>query len=289
MFMTIKKAPSILFHSGLGNQLFQWALFHTLRTKGESVRPGFVPALLSDSRKLQVASLLSSQGYTLIQFSDFEYRFKRKLSSLLKNSRFLRERYLDYSQQPFTIPSTFDLKKARTIFGYFQQVSFIEKNLNLIIPPIEKYLESISLPLGLENEPYNIIHVRGGDLLSASNKIKYGVLSLDYYASLSINAEYKTLIVTDDVDYAEQVLKVVHANEILGPESLNEWQAFKLMSMARHLYCANSTLSLWASLLVLEKLNEAYLPRPFFRDVTFDKKEALHLSRAHSVQSEFQD
>lgn len=287
MFVTTKKVPIILFHSGLGNQLFQWALFHTLRTKGEEVRPGFVPALLSDSRKLQVASLLSSQGYTLIKFSNLEYRFERNLSSLLKNSRFLMKRYLDFSQQPFTIPSAFDLKKARTIFGYFQRVSFIEKNLYLILPPIEKYLESISLPLGLENEPYNIVHVRGGDLLSASNKIKYGVLSLDYYASLRINTEYKTLIVTDDVDYAEQVSKVVHASEILGPESLNEWQAFKLMSVARHLYCANSTLSLWASLLVLEKHNEAHLPRPFFRDATFDKEEALNLSRANSIQSVF--
>ena len=289
MFMMIKKAPLILFHSGLGNQLFQWALFHTLRTKGESVRPGFVPSLFSDSRKLQIASLLTSQGYTLIKFSNFEYRFERKLSSLNKNSKFLMERYLDYSQQPFTIPSAFDLKKARTIFGYFQRVSFIEKNQSLIIPPLANYLDTISLPLGLKNEPYNIIHVRGGDLLSASNKIKYGVLSLDYYARLRINTDYRTLIVTDDIDYAEQVSKVVHADEILGPKSLNEWQAFKLMSLARHLYCANSTFSLWASLLVLEKHNEAYLPRPFFRDTTFDKEEALNLSRANSIQSVFLD
>lgn len=281
------KYPALIFHSGLGNQLFQWSAFVIAAKNGVSIRPVFVRSLLSKSRELQVESLLSSQGYAISEFNDLEFRLGRKISRSKIFSRYFQSKYIDLADNPFDLLNFEMVNRCRTILGYFQQVTYIEKNIDLIFPLIDNYLESITIPTIFYGIPLNIIHIRRGDLNSDSNKIKYGILSEKYYSNIDLDSDCVTYIVTDDVIYAEEISSRMKIAEILGPDKLDEWQAFKLMTMAKNLYSANSTLSLWAGILGQQKGNTLFLPDPFFRDENFDSSKALSPNGAKLLKSDF--
>jgi hypothetical protein len=59
------------------------------------------------------------------------------------------------------------------------------------------------------------------------------------------------------------------------------------MTMAKNLYSANSTLSLWAGILGQQKGNALFLPDPFFRDENFDILKALSPNGAKLLKSDF--
>jgi hypothetical protein len=279
--------PALIFHSGLGNQLFQWSAFVIAAKSGVPIRPAFVRSLLSKSRELQVESLLRSQGYEISEFSDLEFRLGRKIARSKFFSRYFQSKYLDLTNNPFELLDFGKINRCRSILGYFQQVKYIEKNIDLIFPLIDNYLRSITLPTNFYEIPLNVIHIRRGDLNSDSNKIKYGILSEKYYSNIDLDSDCVTYIVTDDVIYAEEISTRMKIAEILGPEKLDEWQAFKLMTMAKNLYSANSTLSLWAGILGQQKGNALFLPDPFFRDENFDILKALSPNGAKLLKSDF--
>ena len=279
--------PALIFHSGLGNQLFQWSAFVIAVKNGAPIRPAFVRSLLSNSRKLQVESLLSSHGYEISEFNDLEFRLSRKIARSKIFSRYFESKYLDLTSNPFELLNPEKINGCRSILGYFQQVTYIEKNIDMIFPIIDNYLGSIALPTNFHGIPLNIIHIRRGDLNSDSNKIKYGILSEKYYSNINLDSDCLTYIVTDDVTYAEEISSRMKIAEILGPDKLDEWQAFKLMTMAKNLYSANSTLSLWAGIFGQQKGNTLFLPDPFFRDGNFDCSKALSPKGAKLLKSDF--
>jgi hypothetical protein len=281
--------PALIFHSGLGNQLFQWSAFVIAAKNGVSIRPVFVRSLLSKSRALQVESLLSSQGYEISEFNDLEFRLGRKISRGKIFAKYFQSKYIDLTNKPFELLNFAKIKRCRSILGYFQQVAYIEKNIDLIFPLIDNFLGSITLPTHFYGTPLNIIHIRRGDLNSDSNKIKYGILSEKYYSNIDLDSDCVTYIVTDDVVYAKEISTRMKIAEILGPDKLDEWQAFKLMTMAKNLYSANSTLSLWAGILGQQKGHTLLLPDPFFRDENFGSSEALSPNGARLLKSYFID
>lgn len=281
------EGPTLIFHSGLGNQLFQWASFVIAAKKGVKIKPGFVRSLLTESRKLQVESLLKSQGFEMTEFNDFEFKVGRKLAESDLLPKILKSKYLDLTSNPFELLDYLKIGASRSILGYFQNVKHLEENIDVIYPLLENYLGGIELPENFCGELFNIVHIRRGDLNSESNKAKYGILSANYYSNLDLDSSYASYIVTDDVAYAEEISKNMKIEKILGPDKLDEWQTFKLMAGAKNLYSANSTLSLWAGILVTQNGNSLYVPKPFFRDTNFDSSNSLSPSRANRLNSDF--
>jgi len=257
-------------------------------SKGFCISPAYTPSLISSDRPLQVSKLISDQGLSLERINKIEYESFVKLMEYFGRIRFFQERFLDYRDKPFAIPLEKELRDAFILTGYFQSFSFVQENSKAVIPFLTSYLNKISLPNPL-NRDTNVIHIRGGDLKNLENFNKYGVLGVNFYESLPIDYSLDTIIVTDDLERAQFIAKRIKVNSIIGPETLNPWQALKLMVDSTNLFAANSTLSLWASFLKLNKKGLAYVPNPIFRDRNFDANGSLSLPGVHQLLSQFQN
>ena len=290
--MSIKtsNAPKIIFHSGLGNQIFQWFFFKHLTLSGVPVEPGFVNTLLSESRKLQVRSLLEADGFTIKEISSRSFYVSTLLSRINRRHDFSYNPILDYRAFPFSTPEQERVLKSKMVLGYFQDINLVEKEVARVLPILESYLRSIERVVSLAPyKDYNLIHVRRGDLRTTANSKKYGILSRDYYVRLEIDNNYPTLVTTDDLEYANFLSDKMDVTRVYGPKELDVWQSLKLMSKARNLYCANSTLSLWASFLVLTRGGNVYCPYPFFRDAEMESAAAFRPKGAYLLPSSFSD
>lgn len=282
--------PKIIFHSGLGNQIFQWFFFKHLTLSGISVEPGYVSTLLSESRKLQVRSLLEADGFTIKEISSRSFYISSLMSRINRCHDFFSHPILDYRAFPFSTPEQERVLRSKMLLGYFQDISLVEKEATRVLPTLESYLQSIELVVNLAPyKDYNLVHVRRGDLQTTANSKKYGILSRDYYMRLEINNNYPTLVTTDDLEYANYISEKMNVARVYGPREINAWQTLKLMSKARNLYCANSTLSLWASFLVLALGGSVYCPYPFFRDAEMESAAAFRPKGAYLLPSSFSD
>ena len=280
---------SIVVHSGFGNQLFQWAYLNYLSSMNVSTRMTQLDVLKSSNRRVCIETLLNIQGLELCHSKGYAFRFANNFNGKFHPHSRCQSKSLNYSSRPFHYPSPEEVLGARTIFGYFQNVEMVNQVSEMMIPTIEAALEAVDLPREIRKlEDTQVIHIRRGDLAQEGNKLKYGVLDRDFYTSLPTQVQKGAIIVTDDLIYGEFVKESIGAKLVLGPESLDEWQTFKLMVNTSQLVSANSTFSWWAAYLRTKSRREVFIPNPFFRDTQFIVKGALTLPGAKMISSSFE-
>jgi hypothetical protein len=288
MQLTSRKSTRLVFHSGLGNQLFQWAYLQIMLSKGCSISPAYASSLISGDRPLQVSTLMRDQGLLVKKINKLEYQAWIRLIDNCGEKSYLHKKFLDYREKPFTIPLESELQAASVVTGYFQSFSFIREHSKHVIPILSEYLNNVSLPSSI-NFDANVIHIRGGDLKDPNNFKKYGVMGIKFYELLPIDSDLNTVIVTDDLERAQLIANRIKVDSIIGPDALDPWQTLKLMVNATNLFAANSTLSLWAAFLKVNRSGSVYIPCPLFRDRNFDANGSLNISGANNLPSHFQD
>ncbi len=288
MQLTARKSTRLVFHSGLGNQLFQWAYLQVMLSKGCRISPAYASSLISGDRPLQVSKLIRDQGLFVRKINKLEYQTWTRLIDNCGEKSFLHKKFLDYREKPFTIPLESELQAASVLTGYFQSFSFVREHSKHVIPILSEYLNNVSLPFSIDFD-VNLIHIRGGDLRDPKNFKKYGVMGIKFYELLPIDNHLKTVIVTDDLERARLIANRINVHSIIGPEALDPWQTLNLMVNATNLFAANSTLSLWAAFLKVNRSGSVYIPCPLFRDRDYDANGALNISGANYLPSHFQD
>lgn len=161
----------------------------------------------------------------------------------------------------------FEQPYANNIFGYFQDIYFLEQNKNELI----KLGQDIQNLYG--SAPTNIVvHYRKGDSGWAK---KY----LNYYAEIRelIKKESsEVIIVTDSLEDAKDFFSNISNVEII--QSKDALDDFKILLSSKKLYGAPSTFSWWAAH-SLDKNSEVILPRLFKKTlgVYIDKKKLTFL------------
>lgn len=287
MSLIVSKKPKLIFHSGLGNQLFQWAFFQVMLSKGTQISPAYVPALTSIDRPPQLYDLMKSQLLTLEKVSDFRYRSHSFLRKRFPSFGFSQTGFLDFRARPFDIPSEKEVRRASILTGYFQDFEYIQKHQEIVIPKLLNHIKKVPIP-DLELQNSNVIHVRGGDLKDPENFKKYGILGLEYYETLPLDRNLNTIIVTDDLERAELIAARIQVDQVIGPDQLDPWQALRIMVDSRNLYAANSTLSLWASFLRSSQHVVSFVPNPIFRDPDFDHFGSLSVGETNLLSAKFE-
>lgn len=155
--------------------------------------------------------------------------------------------------------------------GFFQHWKYVEFSWeNLKEDIIAKLERTIDISEELNLNPFKvIIHIRGGNSLDTSKSF----VNLDsrYYLNamklLEKSGETLTLskqdfiVVTDNVKYAKKICQnlEIPIGKILGPNEADAWQTIKLMSRAKMVISANSTLSWWGGFLASKLRNEIEL------------------------------
>ena len=74
------------------------------------------------------------------------------------------------------------------------------------------------------------------------------------------------LVITDDPEEAKQIFEGNSDVKIIGPTELDEWGCLSLMSGAKAVITANSTLSWWGGFLSFKNGGIMVIPNPWFAE-----------------------
>jgi hypothetical protein len=291
---------------GLGNQLFQYAYLHNyiFLDKNSSVelipeqitridRPFELGTLAESCSHLSVAKLDSSNS--TIPISRL-LRSKVRLLSFFANSLTSNHEGTELHEKrmfQFSQPQLSQMNLGLPLRGYFQHWKYVEEAWNLIEPELKESFSSLKSQSKIPHlqERETVIHIRGGDFKEHINS--FGALGADYYLR-ALNEIRKrsikigpVLVLTDDVEFAETLIPELNLSEYLvfGPDECSAWEALLLMSEAKYLVTANSTLSWWGAFLAYKSGSICVTPNPWHRNVPGNSQIALGYPGFLSVDS----
>jgi hypothetical protein len=289
----------IYIQGGLGNQLFQFSYAHL---SNETITIYKDPNPRSD-RPFDISGLIKSCSHVSkeIYTSSTLFNFMRKISvnSINKfhpkiKSFITKISKIENENLNFDLIPVYKHKNKILNIGYFQHWKYVEEAFTLFGPELNIYIKQVELPklIKINYDKTIIVHIRRGDYMS-SHKDTLGVLDTKYYAD-SIkgfrNDKFHILFLTDDFKAASIIVKGIGLTSvsIFGPESLTAWQSLKIMSEAKYLIAANSTLSWWGSFLSSESGGHCILPKPWFKNYFMKDMDAFYFPKAFMAPSVFE-
>lgn len=247
---------------GLGNQMFQYALYRALKKKGKTVKIDDVTGFVNDKLREPVL-----QGYGI----DYERATKDEVIALTdsKMDIFSRIRRKLTGRKTFRIdeesgrfdPNILELENAYLV-GYWQSEKYFadEAVQNEIKEAFEKRPQELmndtvswTLLQQIECCESVSLHVRRTDYVDAEHIQIHNICSEKYYKNAidKIRKEYPNamfFIFTDDKEWCKKHFKgrcfsVVELEE--GPKT--DIAEMMLMSKCKHHIIANSSFSWWAA------------------------------------------
>lgn len=262
----------ISFGCGLGNQMFEYAFYLSMKNAYPNVRikadVRYALPIEHNGYELERIFGIKMEESTLREVLKYsEYIPKKKRYFLLKVWRFIRKRlgrvkksfYLqrDYTEF-YSDVYKLDAEKNYYLLGiwgnekYFAKIGNILRN-DIFVFPIERLnCRSKEYKEMIESSQTSIsIHIRKGDFIQYENPI----LSRVYYEKAMkivceryINIRY--FIFSDDEMYARELLTGVdNVVFIDGNQGNDSWMDMYLMSICKHNIIANSSFSFWGAYL----------------------------------------
>jgi hypothetical protein len=261
---------------GLGNQMFQFALYKKIESMGKNVKLDLSPFNTYDLHN----------GFELDRIFPIEYKtISEKESKYYQNNSFLYKLYRKIINKNYYKEPAFNFNKnifelnAGYLDGYWQS----EKYFNDIRPLINS---SFKFKLNLD-ELNKItaksitscnsvsIHIRRGDYVTnpKAAELHGGICHERYYrdAINIIKGKVKDptfFVFSDDSDWVKSNIKIDSKNIIFidwnkGEKSYIDMQ---LMSLCQHNIIANSTFSWWAAWLNKNNNKIIIAPKKWFND-----------------------
>ena len=274
---------------GLGNQMFQYALYITLKTHGKCakictdhfewaisekrnlIQPHGKIFLIEDVFATKAIKATKSEARHLSSAGmDISTRLKRRMGFVKKTH---------YSEEVMGYPSIERLLSLDDVFldGYWQRFDYYETVENEIRRafrfrnPLIGKNKMLADQIG--DQDAVSIHVRRNDYLSVSG---YVVQNVEYYrnAMKRISEKYKNPVYycfSDDIDWCRKHLpfdrEVVFVDWNTGNFSYYDMQ---LMSLCKANIIANSTFSLWAAWLNNNTDKTVVRPKHYYIDEVAD-------------------
>lgn len=257
----------IFFNGGLGNQMFQYALYASLKNKGYNTTTDIG----------LIKKHIQHNGYEL-----------EKIFGIHSNSNFLDLflirciYYLNiWSPNIFTRIGKYLVKQFRIILitdktikidldkindynityfcGYFQSANYFNnlKNIYNIFHFKEEKISQQSKAILILIQQCNAvsIHVRRGDYLSEHNKNLFGGICTKEYYQKAIDIMCSKVdnpyffIFSNDIEWCKQNINLPHIHYVNCNKGKDSWQDMFLMSKCKHNIIANSTFSWWGAYL----------------------------------------
>lgn len=253
-------------NSGLGNQMFQFAFYLSLKDrfkndqikldtswyKEEKFHNGFELARIFnidyDCSTSQEYMLLSRSGYNLLS------RIKRRLLPK-KNSELIESKLQQFHYSPnlYGKPGEDNYYHGYwQSYKYFESISETIKDCYAFPPLTEKKNIAIDSFIKSNKGKTVSIHVRRGDYLN--NKSLGMVCSLDYYKNSILEMEKKIedpfyLIFSNDAKWCKENFKLSNVEFIDWNTGDSSFRDMQLMSLCCNNIIANSSFSWWGAFL----------------------------------------
>lgn len=289
----------ILIYAGLGNQLFQYAFFHYIKSnKKIDFRIDIVPNFKERAdRSFSLKGLLvecQHQDLIINQKINFYQKILMSFYDFISRTRILRHKFYFHETIEFKYnPKNLDrIHKHTFIKGYFQHWKYVDQIFHLIRPELENYFQTFELSYKILPSEFIGIHVRRGDNIYTLKTM--GSLSAEYYAEIIKSHKFPDLpivLFTDDIKGATDVIRKIKPEFILGPDDSTEWEALYLMSRSKLLIMANSTFSWWAGYIGKQsgRTERVFIPDPWFRNWTNPISDAFQFPGSVICKAKFLD
>jgi hypothetical protein len=252
---------------GLGNQLFVWAAAHELaQIYDQNVELFYhYPENGNEPRRFELQSLLENCEHGISAKNSKSTSFYMRVIDFMgkyPKSRALAIRILSIDEN--LDPCREIVRRTRIpriTRGFFQNDSLVERNRELLLPELEKTLDSIQ---GKNSRIKNgekskcAIHIRRGD--SVANKDTTGVLRIEYYSN-GINGYREVNIFSDDAKVFNLFQNNNGKYNFFSPTDMTTWETLKKISQSEVIFSANSTFSWWASKIAMWRYDSTvYFP-----------------------------
>lgn len=277
---------------GLGNQMFQYALYLQLKSLGKDVKIDDVSGFEQDRQRTPA---LAPFGITYEKASAKEiekmldasmlpwHRVRRKLCGRKRKSYFEEDKlfhpdvlsrddiYLEgYWQTEKYFQSVAEqTRSAYDIDRLLSYVRSMESTHNAGAAGTDTRYTDDYLQAITSGESVSV-HIRGGDYLTPENRALFGNICTEAYyreAMRQMKKKYpdcRFYLFTNDKDWAQETAGPFPAQDVtvveLPDASYRDYGEFVLMSRCRHNILANSSFSWWASYLNPNPDKTVYVP-----------------------------
>lgn len=243
---------------GLGNQMFEYALYLSMKARGKTVKIDDISDYqASDRRPRQLcvfdASYEKASREEVIELTDSSMdlfsRIRRKITG--RKDLSYREKDMEYDSLVFEKDPVYLTGNFQSE-AYFADIkdkvrnSFLFKNIS--VPEVyQKYQTAIDKTLSVS------VHIRRGDYLDPSHQGIYeGICTCEYYekAISFIQNRYPEAcfyLFTNDVEWTKKNLSGTGRTIVEGGSEETGYLDMYLMSRCRHNIIANSSFSWWGA------------------------------------------
>ena len=273
---------------GLGNQMFQYAMYKSLEKKGKLVK--------LDSKSFYETKK-EHNGYELERIfdikpnkptkEDLEKFDENNISTLLKIKRKLfGDKKFVYDTKEYVFNKDVYKLKNSYLNGYWQSIKYFEGIENDIKKDFrfKNQLDNKNLEILNEIENSNSISIliRRGDYMSPENYNMYGCIATPTYYKKAIKVieekvENPTFFVfSNDMDWVKKNIQINSRVFYIDINSGNgSYKDMQLMSNCKHNIIANSSFSWWGAWLNENKNKIVIAPKKWINreDVDSDKIE----------------
>ncbi len=247
----------IQFLGGLGNQMFQYAFYLSLKKRFKNVKAdisGFKNYSLHHGFELEDIFPITLDKANAFHANLYNKHKRGWLNRKIR--RMLGLKYVHYVEEKefFFDTDIYSDNHARYYEGYWQNEGYFQG--------VEEDLKndfSFRKPLkGLNMETANLIqgnnavsmHVRRGDYVGHS--LLGNICSQSYYQSAQNVIDLKVdnplyLVFSDDIDWCKQNLQIKNSKYIDWNTGKDSFLDMQLMSLCKHQIIANSSFSWWAA------------------------------------------
>lgn len=276
----MSKNSYILLQGGLGNQMFQYAFYLTLKQKNTNTKcDSSIVKIQNDHNGYELYNVFNIKTET----SKATYIITKVLNRLKPHkyiihliSTLFKIRLINDSIPSEYKPEILETNMESYYLGYWQSEKYF-KSISEIIKSTFTFnilrlsQESKSISEEIQNTISVSIHIRRGDYLSKKYENLYGGICTTEYYTKAINyilkkaPNCKFYIFSDDIKWVQENLYNLIANKTFVDfnKGENSWQDMYLMSICKHNIIANSTFSWWAAWLNSNKNKIVITPNKF--------------------------
>lgn len=273
---------------GLGNQMFQYALYKSLKIKGNDVRldPTSYYNVKKEHNGYELEKVFdihpnNAKQSEIDKFDENNINILRRIKrKLLGDTKFI------YDTNEYVFNENLYKLKNSYLNGYWQSINYfkdIESELREDFTfKNELDIKNLEILNEIENSNSVSIHIRRGDYMSPQNFKIYGNIATEEYYKESIRIieekiENPTFFVfSNDMEWVKENIKInskaFYIDINSGDDSYKDMQ---LMSNCKHNIIANSSFSWWGAWLNENKNKIVIAPKKWINreDVDSDKIE----------------
>lgn len=251
---------------GLGNQLYQYALYEKMKSLGKEVKLdlyAYQPDTCEEDKEWRDLEL----GW--LDRLEFDVCTRQERAALLDNSMKLKDRIHRklHGRQDKTVretkeymPEIFDMDQVY-LYGFWGCERYYVDILPLLRQKI-RFSQSTDIRIAMKNadlmkqmqqEQSVSIHLRRKDYLTVADGKRYMGICTDAYYEAAMqyireHVEHPVFyIFSDDVAYAKEHYQGENMHIVDWNTGKNSMYDMQLMSCCKHNICANSTFSMWGA------------------------------------------